>query len=310
MKQKFKRLMAGFLAILTAFSTLLTNGTTAFAASPSAKIQFWNASTKDSGGVSELKAGYDHGKILYAIIDGNAAYCVYFGLAADGGQLMNSYANPNTNLSDAQEKLLSYCLYYGYGSNSASAPSNDQCDQFIATQDMVWVIVANIYGTSSADSAATKLCNTAPNPTSSYNYYTSLKNKINASYYATIPSFAASRTSKAPTYELKWNEDKERFETTLKDDNGVLDSFTLSLSGYDVNRDGNKVTISTKSVNTSETMATMDSTTGAVETTSSCVFWLTGKDGYQEFISERPQADPIHAYFKVKTENIGYTGND
>lgn len=306
MKQKFKRLMAGFLAILTAFSTLLTNGTTAFAASPSAKIQFWNASTKDSGEVSELKAGYDHGKILYAIIDGNAAYCVNFGLAADGGQLMNSYANPNTNLSDAQEKLLSYCLYYGYGSNSASAPSNDQCDQFIATQAMVWVIVANIYGTSSADSAATKLCNTAPNPTSSYNYYTSLKNKINASYYATIPSFAASRTSKAPTYELKWNEDKERFETTLKDDNGVLDSFTLSLSGYDVNRDGNKVTISTKSVNTSETMATMDSTTGAVETTSSCVFWLTGKDGYQEFISERPQADPIHAYFKVKTENIGY----
>lgn len=306
MKQKFKRLMAGFLAILTAFSTLLTNVTTAFAASPSAKIQFWNASTKDSGEVNELKAGYDHGKILYAIIDGNAAYCVNFGLAADGGQLMNSYANPNTNLSDAQEKLLSYCLYYGYGSNSASAPSNDQCDQFIATQAMVWVIVANIYGTSSADSAATKLCNTAPNPTSSYNYYTSLKNKINASYYATIPSFAASRTSKAPTYELKWNEDKERFETTLKDDNGVLDSFTLSLSGYDVNRDGNKVTISTKSVNTSETMATMDSTTGAVETTSSCVFWLTGKDGYQEFISERPQADPIHAYFKVKTENIGY----
>lgn len=306
MKQKFKRLMAGFLAILTAFSTLLTNGTTAFAASSSANIQFWNASTKDSGEVSELKAGYKHGKVLYAMIDGNAAYCVNFGLSADGGQLMNSYANPNTNLSDSQEKLLSYCLYYGYGCNSASAPSNDQCDQFIATQAMVWVIVANIYGTSSADSAATKLCNTAPNPTSSYNYYTSLKNKINASYYATIPSFAASRTSKAPTYELKWNEDKERFEKTLKDDNGVLDSFTLSLSGYDVDKDGNKVTISTKKVNTEETMATMDSTTGAVETTSSCVFWLTGKEGYQEFVSERPQADPIHAYFKVKTENIGY----
>lgn len=162
MKQKFKRLMAGFLAILTAFSTLLSNGTTAFAASSSANIQFWNASTKDSGEVSELKAGYKHGKILYAMIDGNAAYCVNFGLSADGGQLMNSYANPSTDLSDAQEKLLSYCLYYGYGCNNATAPSNDQCDQYIATQAMVWVIVANIYGTSSADSAATKLCNTAP----------------------------------------------------------------------------------------------------------------------------------------------------
>lgn len=68
MKQKWKRILAGFLAILTMFSTLFTNGTTAFAASPSANISFWNASTKASGEVSELKAGYNHGKILYAIL--------------------------------------------------------------------------------------------------------------------------------------------------------------------------------------------------------------------------------------------------
>ena len=148
--------MAGFLAMLTVFTTLFTNGTTAFAASPSANISFWHASTKDSGEVSELKPGYNHGKILYAVIDGNAAYCMNFGLAADGGQLMDSYENSSTSMSAEQEKLLSYCLYYGYGTNSATAPSNDQCDQFIATQAMVWVIVANIYGTSSADSAAQK----------------------------------------------------------------------------------------------------------------------------------------------------------
>ncbi len=46
MKQKWKRLLAGFLAILTMFSAMFTNGTTAFAASASAKISFWNASTK------------------------------------------------------------------------------------------------------------------------------------------------------------------------------------------------------------------------------------------------------------------------
>ena len=33
MKQKWKRIMAGFLAILTIFTTLFSNGTTAFAAS-------------------------------------------------------------------------------------------------------------------------------------------------------------------------------------------------------------------------------------------------------------------------------------
>ena len=292
--------------MLTVFSTLFTNGTTAFAASASANIAFWNASVKNSGEVSELKSGYNHGKILYAVIDGNAAYCMNFGLAADGGQLMNSYENANTNMSAAQEKLLSYCLYYGYGTNKAEAPSNAQCDKFIATQAMVWVIVGNIYGTSSADSAAKKLCNTAPNPTDSYDYYTSLKGKINASYYAEIPSFAASRQSKAPVYELKWNETNQRFETTLTDSNGVLGNFSISLGGYSVDKNGNKVTISSKEINTSETIAKMDSTTGAVETTSSCVFWLTDKSGYQEFVSERPQANPVHAYFKVKTENIGY----
>ena len=306
MKQRLKRFMAGFLAMLTVFTTLFTNGATAFAASPSANIAFWNASVKDSGEVSELKQGYKHGKILYAVIDGNAAYCMNFGLAADGGQLMNSYENSSTSMTAEQEKLLSYCLYYGYGTNSATAPSKDQCDQFIATQAMVWVIVANIYGTSSADSAAQKLCNTAPNPTSSYNYYTSLKNSINASYYVTVPSFAATRTSKAPTYELKWNEANQRFETTLTDSNGVLENFSISLSGYSVDKSGNSITISSKEVNTNATTATMDSKNGAVETTTSCVFWLTDKSGYQEFVSERPQADPVHAYFKVKTENIGY----
>ena len=260
MKQRLKRFMAGFLAMLMVFTTLFTNGTTAFAASPSANIAFWHASTKDSGEVSELKPGYNHRKILYAVIDGNAAYCMNFGLAADGGQLMNSYENSSISMSAEQEKLLSYCLYYGYGTNSATAPSNDQCDQFIATQAMVWVIVANIYGTSGADSAAQKLCNTAPNPTSSYNYYTSLKNSINASYYVTVPSFSATRQSKAPTYELKWNEANQRFETTLTDSNRVLGNFSISLSGYSVEKSGNSVTISSTSVNTNATTATMDST--------------------------------------------------
>ena len=48
MKQKLKRFMAGFMAMLTLVGTLFTNGTTAFAASPQANIAFWNASVKNS----------------------------------------------------------------------------------------------------------------------------------------------------------------------------------------------------------------------------------------------------------------------
>lgn len=102
MKQKLRRFMAGFLAILTMFTTLFTNGTTAFAASSSANIAFWVASSKDHGVISEFNSKHT-GSILYAMIDGHSAYCMNFGLSAKGGQLMNSDSNPNTNLSAAQE---------------------------------------------------------------------------------------------------------------------------------------------------------------------------------------------------------------
>ena len=306
MKQKLKRFMAGFMAMLTLVGTLFTNGTTAFAASPQANIAFWNASVKNSGEVSELKPGYNHGKILYSILDGNSAYCMNFGLRADGGQLMNSYDDASTSMSAQQRKLLSYCLYYGFNSTQKAAPSNSQCDEYIATQAMVWVIVADIFGTGSGDSAARKLCNTAPSPDSSYSYYERLRDNISSSYNATLPSFASRRTSETPTYELKWNEGSQRFEATLSDSNGVLSDFDFGISGYSVDKNGNSITISSTSVNTTATTGTFTSNAGKVETTSSCVFWLTGKSGYQEFISERPTADPVKAYIKVKTENIGY----
>lgn len=253
MKQKLKRFMAGFMAMLTMVGTLFTNGTTAFAASPQANIAFWNASVKNSGEVSELKPGYNHGKILYSILDGNSAYCMNFGLRADGGQLMNSYDDASTSMSAQQRKLLSYCLYYGFNSTQKAAPSNSQCDEYIATQAMVWVIVADIFGTGSGDSAARKLCNTAPSPDSSYSYYERLRDNISSSYNATLPSFASRRTSEAPTYELKWNEGSQRFETTLSDSNGVLSDFDFGISGYSVDKNGNSITISSTSVNTTAT---------------------------------------------------------
>ena len=242
MKQKLKRFMAGFMAMLTLVGTLFANGTTAFAASPQANIAFWNASVKNSGEVSELKPGFNHGKILYSILDGNSAYCMNFGLKADGGQLMNSYDDASTSMSAQQRKLLSYCLYYGFNSTQKAAPSNSQCDEYIATQAMVWVIVADIFGTGSGDSAARKLCNTAPSPDSSYSYYERLRDNISSSYKATLPSFASRRTSEAPTYELKWNEGSQRFEATLSDSNGVLSDFDFGISGYSVDKNGNSIT--------------------------------------------------------------------
>lgn len=307
MKQKIKRITAWIMAFLSVVTSLCSNGVIkVFAASPQANMAFWNASVCNSGIVSELHPSFNNGKILYSVLDGNAAYCMNFGLRADGGQLMNSYDNPSTEMSSEQQKLLSYCLYYGYGTNEAAAPTNDQSDEYIATQSMVWIIMADIFGTDDADSAAKKLCNTAPNPESSYEYYERLRDNIYNSYNAILPSFASKRPSGADTYELKWNEVNQRFEIKLTDTNEVLSDFDFDIEGYSIDKSDNTITISSKNVNTTATTGKFTSNSGRVDTTSSCVYWLTEKDGYQEFVSEKPTADPVRAYIKVKTENIGY----
>jgi LPXTG-motif cell wall-anchored protein len=229
-----------------------------------------------------------------------------YGLSAKGGQLMNSDDNPSTKMTTKQEKLLAYCMYYGFSTTKAESPSDDQRNKFIATQAMVWIIVEGIFGTSSADSAAKKLCACAPDSDASYSYYKTLRDKIDDSYNAERPSFASKTKSDAKTYELEWNEENKRFEYTFTDSNKVLGNYDFSIDGFTVSKSGNSMTISTKSANTTATLGTFKSSTGAVETTSSCVFWLTGNSGDQEFISEQPQADPISAYIKVKTEATGY----
>ena len=81
MKVKLKRLWQDLWLCSHWFRTLFTNGTTAFAASPQANIAL-NASVKNSGEVSELKPGYNHGKILYSILDGNSALLYEFRIKA------------------------------------------------------------------------------------------------------------------------------------------------------------------------------------------------------------------------------------
>ncbi|SFQ08675.1 Cna protein B-type domain-containing protein [Lachnospiraceae bacterium XBB1006] len=306
MKQRVKRITAGLLAVLTIVTSLWSEGGAALAASKSANIAFWYASTKDSGVVKELKAGYDHGKVLYAMLDGHSAYCMNYGLAASGGQLMNSYPKPKTDMSAKQEKLLTYCLYYGFSSESTSTPSNSQCNKYIATQAMVWIIEKNIFGKASADSAAKKLCATAPDKSESYEYYEKLRDHIDRAYNASVPSFAARKKSDAKTYVLNWNATNKRYEKTFTDNKKVLSGFDFHIDGFKVEKNGNSMTVYTKTANEKGTLGTLKSNDGRVEPKGSCVFWLTGKKGYQEFVSEKPSVDPIEAYLKVATESVGY----
>ena len=308
MRQKLKRFMSFIMALLIVVSSVSGSAMTAFAASAEANICFWYASASEHGVVSEFNSSHT-GQILYAMIDGKIGYCLNFGLTAETGELMKSDDEPNnTSLSAKQEKLLALCLYYGYAdtADTQNEPSNDKKDQFIATQSQVWIIEKGLFGTDSADNAAYTLSRCAPDPDTCYGYYKTLRDSIGAAYDQKIPSFASKTKSGAETIELKWNESNQRYEITLTDKNKELKGFDLSLKGYDTSVDGNKLTISSTKVQTEATTGTFTSNTGKVEPTSSCVFWFNGNSNYQEFVSERPSADPIYAYIKVKTEDIGY----
>ena len=301
-----KRFMAGLLAILTVITSVFTGSLTSMAASSSAKLQLWYASTKEHGVVTEFNSYTYTGNILYAMIDGATAYCMNYAKSADGSQTMQSSSTPKTSLSAAQEKQLGYCMYYGHGKTTVSAPTTAERNDYIATQAMVWIIEKGLFGTSQADSAAQKICACAPSSTDSYNFYVALRNNMQAAMNVTIPSFASTTKSGAPTYELKWNEANKRFETTLSDTNGALSNFNFSVSGFKTSKNGNQLTIYSETVNTTATVVTGATNNGTVQPTTSCVYWTINKEKYQEFVSTKPQVDPISAYLKVKTESIGY----
>lgn len=301
-----KRLMAGLLALLTVITSVFTGSSTSMAASSSAKLQMWYASSKEHGVVTEFNSYTYTGNIMYAMIDGATAYCMNYAKSADGSQTMNSSSTPKTALSATQEKQLGYCMYYGHGKTNVAAPTTAERNGYIATQAMVWIIEKGLFGTAQADSAAQKICACAPNSTEAYNFYVSLRNNMQAAMNVTIPSFASTTKSGAPTYELKWNEANKRFETTLSDTNGALSSFNFSVSGFKTSKNGNQLTIYSDTVNTTATVVTGATNNGTVQPTSSCVYWTINKEKYQEFVSTKPQVDPISAYLKVKTESIGY----
>ena len=305
-KQKIKRIMAMMMAIVTAVMTVASGNAPVVAASPQANLKIWPASPNRTGEISELREGYDHGIMYYHMIDNEVSYCINYTLDATNGSLMSSSTDMFNNYTIDQERLFHYCLYYGHSNTDMTEPTEVQKDERSATQAMVWIIEANLFGTAAADSAARKICNAGYDPEYAYSYYEKLKENITNAYYMKKPSFAAPKTESAKTYELKWNETNQRFETTFTDTNGILSKYDLTLSGYNVSKNGDKLTIYTNSVKTTPTLGILKTNTNAMEITGSCIYWTTGNPKDQEMISTKPAADPVTAYFRVKTESLGY----
>lgn len=118
--------------------------------------------------------------------------------------------------------------------------------------------------------------------------------------YSTVPSFAQAIASKAETYEMKYSDGK--YTLTLTDSNSILSDFSFKTTGgMSVSVSGNRLTLtSTSTVNDAVTFNSAKSMPDVGKT----VLVPYGDVTLQDVISGvENDADPIRAYFKVKTSS-------
>lgn len=234
--------------------------------------------------------------------DGKEAYCIEPGHTLySGNTLTEDGSTVWKNLGSAKQKAINLALLYGKpGSGKSLSGTEDQ--KWIATQLIVWEFVSGCRSTADGYKCTnTKfidgICAGGANPgvKSVYNAIS----KILANY-STVPSFASAIASKAETYEMKYLDGK--YTLTLTDSNNILSSFSFKTTGgMSASVSGNKLTLtSTSPVNDTVTFNSAKSMPSVGNTT----LVPYGDASLQDVITGvENDADPIRAYFKVKTSS-------
>lgn len=234
--------------------------------------------------------------------DGKEAYCIEPGHTLySGNTLTEDGSTVWKNLGSAKQKAINLALLYGKpGSGKCLSGTEDQ--KWVATQLIVWEFVSGCRSTSEGYKCTnTKfidgICAGGANPGVKSVYNAISKSLAN---YSTVPSFASAIASKAETYEMKYSDGK--YTLTLTDSNSILSDFSFkTTSGISVSKSGNKLTLtSTSPVNDVVTFNSAKSMPDVGKT----VLVPYGDITLQDVITGvENDADPIRAYFKVKTSS-------
>lgn len=234
--------------------------------------------------------------------DGKGAYCIEPGHTLySGNTLTEDGSTVWKNLGSAKQKAINLALLYGKpGSGKSLSGTEDQ--KWVATQLIVWEFVSGCRSTGEGYKCTnTKfidgICAGGANPGVKSVYNAISKSLAN---YSTVPSFASAIASKAETYEMKYSDGK--YTLTLTDSNSILSDFNFkTTSGISVSKSGNKLTLtSTSSVNDAVTFNSAKSMPSVGNTT----LIPYGDASLQDVITGvENDADPIRAYFKVKTSS-------
>ena len=234
--------------------------------------------------------------------DGKEAYCIEPGHTLySGNTLTEDGSTVWKNLGSAKQKAINLALLYGKpGSGKCLSGTEDQ--KWVATQLIVWEFVSGCRSTSEGYKCTnTKfidgICAGGANPGVKSVYNAISKSLAN---YSTVPSFASAIASKAETYEMKYSDGK--YTLTLTDSNSILSDFSFkTTSGISVSKSGNKLTLTSTSpvndvvtFNSAKSMPSVGNTTLIPYGDASLQDVITGVEN---------DADPIRAYFKVKTSS-------
>ncbi|PKD28456.1 putative outer membrane protein [Ruminococcus bromii] len=234
--------------------------------------------------------------------DGKEAYCIEPGHTLySGNTLTEDGSTVWKNLGSAKQKAINLALLYGKpGSGKCLSGTEDQ--KWVATQLIVWEFVSGCRSTSEGYKCTnTKfidgICAGGANPGVKSVYNAISKSLAN---YSTVPSFASAIASKAETYEMKYSDGK--YTLTLTDSNSILSDFSFKTTGgVSATVSGNKLTLtSTLPVNDAVTFNSAKSMPDVGKT----VLVPYGDASLQDVITGvENDADPIRAYFKVKTSS-------
>lgn len=234
--------------------------------------------------------------------DGKEAYCIEPGHTLySGNTLTESASTVWKNLGSAKQKAINLALLYGKpGSGKSLSGTEDQ--KWVATQLIVWEFVSGCRSTADGYKCTnTKfidgICADGANPGVKSVYNAISKSLAN---YSTVPSFASAIASKDETYEMKYSDGK--YTLTLTDSNSILSDFSFKTTGgVSASVSGNKLTLtSSNPVNDAVTFNSAKSMPNVGKT----VLVPYGDATLQDVITGvENDADPIRAYFKVKTSS-------
>lgn len=307
--KKFTRITALLLAVAVIFGTMFALPVSA-ASGDKVTITF-DYCYDSTGNIIKFQQttvsdGYTVGtpgeELCKIFADRKEAYCIEPGHTLySGNTLTESASTVWKNLGSAKQKAINLALLYGKpGSEKSLSGTEDQ--KWIATQLIVWGFVSGCRSTADGYKCTnTKfidgICAGGANPgvKSVYNAIS----KILANY-STVPSFASAIASKAETYEMKYLDGK--YTLTLTDSNNILSSFSFKTTGgVSASVSGNKLTLtSSNPVNDAVTFNSAKSMPDVCKT----VLVPYGDASLQDVITGvENDADPIRAYFKVKTSS-------